>query len=134
MELLVFCFISYYNSMISEEDWIDLKTRLEKSKFRSRFHLKDADKEYIEKKGLSTIEDHAYDFILKRLAPAVIANDGKQTPMKGHPVFIAQHETALCCRGCMEKWHHIEKGRALTKTEIDYAISVIMHYIKDEIS
>lgn len=37
------------------------------------------------------IRQHAQDFIAKREAPAFIPNDGKQTPMKGHPVFIAQH-------------------------------------------
>lgn len=120
--------------MISEEDWLELKNRLGKSRFRSKFHLKESDKEYIRRKGLDVIESHAYDFINKRLAPAIIANDGRQTPMKGHPVFIAQHATALCCRGCMEKWHHIEKGRALTERQIEYAVSVIMLFLKDELS
>lgn len=123
-----------YEKMPKEEDWLNLKKRLSRSAFRSRFHLSDKDKKYIEEKGLDTIERHAYDFVNKRLAPAVILNDGKQTPMKGHPVFIAQHATALCCRSCTEKWHHIEKGRRMTYEEIDYAVSVIMHFIKDEIA
>lgn len=120
--------------MISEEDWLALKNRLGKSSFRSKFHLRESDKEYIRRKGLDVIESHAYDFINKRLAPAIIANDGRQTPMKGHPVFIAQHATALCCRGCMDKWHHIEKGSALTEGEIEYTVSVIMLFIKDELN
>ena len=69
-----------------------------------------------------------------RKLPAVFHGmvDGKQTPMKGHPVFIAQHATALCCRGCMEKWHHIGKGRELTEGEIEYTVSVLMRYIREE--
>lgn len=126
--------VGMYEKMTKEEDWLNLKKRLSRSAFRNRFHLSDKDKKYIEEKGLDTIERHAYDFVNKRLAPAVIFNDGKQTPMKGHPVFIAQHATALCCRSCAEKWHHIEKGRQMTYAEIDYAVSVIMRFIKDELA
>ncbi len=75
---------------------------LSKSKFRSSFHLKEKDIVYAKEKGYRVIEEHAYDFIGKRLAPKVILNDGKQTPMRGHPVFIAQHATGTCCRGCLE--------------------------------
>ena len=108
----------------------DLFERLAKSEFRSKFKLKAADKEYILKKGMETIERHAKDFIEKRVAPAEIMNDGKQTPMRGHPVFIAQHATACCCRGCIEKWHHFPKGRELTAAEQEYLVSVIMTWIK----
>ena len=103
---------------------------LNKSKFRSSFSLKQKDLEYIEKKGLSEIRKHAYDILEKRLVPADILNDGKQTPMRGHPVFIAQHATATCCRSCLEKWHHIPKGREITRQELDYIVEVIMMWIK----
>ena len=103
---------------------------LNNSKFRSSFSLKQKDLEYIEKKGLSEIRKHAYDILEKRLVPADILNDGKQTPMRGHPVFIAQHATATCCRGCLEKWHHIPKGREITRQELDYIVEVIMMWIK----
>ena len=109
-----------------------LFTRLSKSKFRSRFHLKQQDIDYINKKGLETIKEHAYDFVTKRLKPDFIPNDGKQTPMRGHPVFIAQHATATCCRGCLYKWHGIPKNRALTDKEIDYIVKVIMTFINKE--
>ena len=105
---------------------------LSKSKFRSSFHLKEKDKEYIKQKGMDTIESHAYDFLRKRLAPAYIPNDGKQTPMRGHPVFIAEHATATCCRGCLFKWYRIPKGRTLTKDELDYIVSIIKAWIKKE--
>lgn len=84
---------------------------LSKSNFRSKFHLKTKDIEYINEKGMDKIREHAYDFISKRLGPKTIPNDGRQTPMRGHPVFIAQHATATCCRGCLYKWHRIEKGK-----------------------
>ncbi len=106
--------------------------KLSKSKFRSSFHLRRYMLNYINEKGLDKIKEHAYDFIRKRLAPSVIPNDGKQTPMKGHPVFIAQHATATCCRGCLEKWHHIPKGRMLSEKEIDYIVNLIMLWINEE--
>lgn len=107
---------------------------LSKSKFRSSFHLKNKDFEYIERIGLDKIKEHAYDFIEKRLAPKNLINDGKQTPFKGHPVFLAQHATATCCRGCLYKWHHIEENRELTKSEIDYVVNIIMKWIDKEIN
>ena len=110
----------------------DIFERLDKSKFRSSFHLKEKDINYINKVGLNKINDHAYDFINKRLAMKVILNDGKQTPMKGHPVFIAQHATATCCRGCLYKWHKIEKNKDLSNEEIDYIVNIIMLWIRRE--
>ena len=114
------------SSVGQEYDLTDLFARLAKSDFRSRFHLTKKDKEYIAEKGFPTIRRHAEDFIAKRLAPAVIPNDGKQTPMRGHPVFLAQHATGCCCRGCFYKWHHIPAGRELTKEEQQYVVSVLM--------
>ena len=112
----------------------DIFDKLAKSDFRSKFKLKQKDKDYIFQKGLNTIEQHAYDFISKRLAPADIPNDGKQTPMKGHPVFIAQHATACCCRGCLSKWHKIAKGIELTQSQQDYVVKIIMEWIKRQLS
>ncbi len=105
---------------------------LSKSNFRSKFHLKVEDKKYIEKKGIDTIRKHAYDLITKRLAPKDLKNDGRQTPMKGHPVFIAQHATATCCRGCLYQWHKIPQGMELDKKQIDYVVNVIMAWINKE--
>ena len=83
-------------------------------------------------KGIDTIRAHAKDFVASRLAPAVIPNDGKQTPTKGHPVFIGQHATACCCRGCLRKWHYIPEKRALTEEEQDYVVNVLMSWIERE--
>ena len=92
-----------------------LFARLSRSKFRSRFRLGMKERQYCLEKGAPVIEQHAADFVAKRLAPALPANDGKQTPMRGHPVFIAQHATATCCRGCLAKWHNIPKGVSLSE-------------------
>jgi exodeoxyribonuclease V alpha subunit len=105
---------------------------LSKSKFRSSFHLKLKDKNYVKEHGMTVIRQHANDFITKRLAPDIILNDGKQTPMRNHPVFIAQHATATCCRGCLEKWYHIPKNRALTNEEITDIVDLIMLWITKE--
>ena len=112
--------------MTKEEWFAQLFDHLEHSKFRSSFHLKQRDIDYINEKGMDAIRDHAMDFIEKREAPAYIPNDGKQTPMKGHPVFIAQHATATCCRECIRKWHKIQPGRELSQIQQEYLVEVIM--------
>lgn len=107
----------------------DALLRLQSSNFRARFHLSEKDRQYIDEKGLDTIRKHAEDFVSKRLAPAVIENDGKQTPMHGHPVFVAQHATATCCRGCLEKWYHVKKGIQLTSLQQEKIVNLIMVWI-----
>lgn len=118
--------------MTKEQWYSQLFEQLDKSKFRNSFHLKQKDIDYIDSKGLDKIEEHARDFIAKREAPAVIPNDGKQTLMKGHPVFIAQHATATCCRECIRKWHKMKSGVELTQIQQDYLVDVIMKWIKKE--
>ena len=104
--------------------------RLSKSRFRSGFSLKGKELEYLRAKGLPVIMEHGSDFIDKRLAPADPVNDGKQTPMRGHPVFIAQHATATCCRTCLQKWHGIKgKGHALSDEEKKYVLAVIEKWL-----
>ena len=106
--------------------------KLQKSKFRSGFHLTKKDIEYINEKGLDVILTHAADFVAKRLAPAEIPNDGKQTPMRGHPVCVAQHACACCCRGCLNKWYRVPQGRALTRTEQQKTVNLLMAWIEKE--
>lgn len=110
----------------------NILSRLSKSKFRSSFHLKEKDIEYINKKGLDVIRSHAYDFLNKNIR-VKIAKDGKQTPMHGHPVFIAEHATATCCRGCIEKWYKFPKEKELTDEEIDFLVDIIMKWIEIEV-
>lgn len=118
------------SSESSAYDFTRLFERLAKSAFRSRFRLTQKDKSYIVAKGMATIRRHAIDFVTKRLAPAVIPNDGKQTPLRGHPVFLAQHATGCCCRSCLSKWHHIPAGRQLTEEEQQYIVAVLMTWIE----
>lgn len=119
-------------SSVMSSDVASLFLRLSQSRFRSSFYLNQKDRAIIADKGMATIREHARQIIAKRLAPAVIPNDGRQTPMRHgtSPVFIAQHATACCCRGCLEKWHHIPKGRALTADEQAYVVEVIMRWIE----
>ena len=115
-------------------DQLVILKKLSLSKFRSSFHLNKNMKAYVKEKGLSKIKEHAYEIISKRLKPAYIKNDGKQTPMKQtHPVFIAEHACACCCRSCLYKWHHIEKNRELTDTEVAYIVNLLMAWIEKEI-
>ena len=106
--------------------------KLQKSKFRSGFHLDEKNVRYIDEKGLDVIRSHAADFGAKRLAPAEIPNDGKQTPMRGHPVFVAQHACACCCRGCLNKWYRVPQGRALTESEQRRIVNLLMAWIEKE--
>jgi hypothetical protein len=103
---------------------------LKKSKFRSKFKLTEKDRQYIQDKGINTIRQHAIDFIAARIASQYPKNDGKQTPMKGHPVFIAQHATATCCRSCIQKWYGIKKGKELTDQEIQFLVKLIMRWLE----
>ncbi|CAI1126242.1 DUF4186 domain-containing protein [Serratia entomophila] len=99
--------------------------RLQSSPFRAKFRLNPKDRLYLESKGLPLILSHARDFIESRLADAQPKNDGKQTPMRGHPVFVAQHATATCCRGCLAKWHDIAQGQPLSEEQKRYIVQVI---------
>ena len=107
--------------------------KLSRSAFRSRFHLTKKDRDYINEKGLDTIRRHAEDFVRDRLSPAFPENDGKQTPMRGHPVFIAQHACACCCRGCLYKWYKVREGKALTETQQTKIVNLLMAWIEKEL-
>ena len=107
--------------------------KLKNSDFRARFHLTEKDKAYIAEKGMDTVRKHAEEFVRIRLAPAYPPNDGKQTPMRGHPVFVAQHACACCCRGCLEKWYRVPQGKELTKSQQEKIVNLLMAWISEEI-
>ncbi len=113
--------------MQSIEEALD---KLEKSTFRSSFHLTEKDKEYYSEKGEEIIKQHAADFVKTKLAPAEPYKDGKQTPTHGHPVFKAQHATATCCRGCLNKWYKVPMHKELTETQKEKIVNLIMAWIK----
>ncbi|MDF7675538.1 DUF4186 domain-containing protein [Neisseriaceae bacterium ESL0693] len=106
--------------------------RLKQSAFRAKFTLYPKERSYLETKGMTTIMSHAADFIRQRLAPAMPKNDGKQTPWKGHPVFIAQHATATCCRHCLQKWHQIAEGQELSAEQQHYILNVIQAWLTQD--
>jgi len=112
----------------------DLFAALARSPFRSRFKLQGRELQYLRDKGMPVVLQHAADFIAKRLAPAHPTNDGKQTPFRNHPVFVAQHATATCCRGCLQKWHRIEQGRELTEGEQRYVVGVIERWLTSHLT
>ena len=113
-------------------DTDDLFAQLQRSRFRSRFRLGARETAYLEQRGLATVIEHADRFIAERLAPAQPKNDGRQTPMRNHPVFIAQHATATCCRSCLEKWHRIPQGVELDATEQSYVVGVIRRWLESQ--
>ncbi len=108
--------------------------KLQNSRFRSSFHLSEKDKAYVREKGLETIERHARDLIHSRLSPAYPKNDGKQTPMSGHPVFKAMHGTATCCRGCLYRWYKVPQGQPLSSDQEEKIVRLIMAWIEKQLS
>lgn len=103
---------------------------LARSAFRRRFALGVREGKYLGEKGVETVLTQAHDMIGRRLAPPAPPNDGKQTPMRGHPVFIAQHATATCCRSCLAKWHAIPAGRALHAVERQHVVDAIERWLR----
>ncbi len=124
---------TYFKGGESVQTLDEALDKLDKSKFRSGFKLSEKDFEYIEEKGIESIKVHAAEFVKSRLAPKDIPNDGKQTPMKGHPVFIAQHACACCCRGCLNKWYNVEMNKELTLTQQEKIVNLLMAWIDREI-
>jgi hypothetical protein len=110
-------------------DLDDLFAALPRSAFRAKFRLDAADQAYLRAKGLDAVALHAAAFVAERLAPAAPARDGRQTPWRGHPAFVAQHATATCCRGCLEKWHAIPRGREMSGAEQAHAVAAIRRWL-----
>jgi hypothetical protein len=102
--------------------------------FRAKFHLRGRERVTAELSSPSTLRLHARDLITRRLAPAEPHKDGKQTPYRGHPVFVAQHATATCCRTCLQRWHGIPKGHELSREERGYVVYVICRWIESELA
>ena len=109
-------------------------SKLERSRFRSSFSLSQEDRDTIQKKGMEVIRCHAEDFVRTKLAPAHPVNDGRQTPMRTHPVFKAMHATACCCRGCLNKWYRVPMDRELTESEQVRVVNLLMAWIDRQMS
>jgi Fe-S-cluster containining protein len=113
-------------------NWPELRARLAQSRFRSRFRLSESDRALIAREGWETIAGHSRKIVRERLAPAAPRNDGRQTPMRGHPVFVAQHATATCCRGCLETWWKFPKGIPIPPERQARLVDFLMAWIKRE--
>jgi hypothetical protein len=111
-----------------------LFNRLEKSAFRRRFRLSGRDLVYANARGIDVLTGHARAMLDTRLFGADPVRDGKQTPYRGHPVFVAQHATGTCCRGCLQKWHGIPKGHALSPEQADYVVGVIRAWLERQLT
>lgn len=114
-------------------DYTAVLDRLAESSFRRRKRLLGTELEQLRAKGIEEIGMHARRLVGERLGPSQPVNDGRQTPYRGHPVFIAQHATATCCRSCLEIWHRIPKGRPLNQPECDYVARLIEAWLRREI-
>ncbi len=139
MWLSFFYFCQYYAKNIMQRVKIiqtiaEALEKLQKSDFRSSFHLRAKDKEYVRSRGMETIRRDAAKFVADRLAAAQPKNDGRQTPMKGHPVFIAQHATGCCCRGCLNKWYHVPRGVPLSAEQQQKIVNLLLAWIEKEMA
>jgi predicted Fe-S protein YdhL (DUF1289 family) len=114
-------------------DLDDLFAALSRSGFRRRFRLRGPELAYLRGRGIEAVMEHAAGFIAARLAVAEPAHDGRQTPMRNHPAFVAQHATATCCRGCLRKWHRIPEGRALTDDETRHVLAAMERWLRGQL-
>jgi len=117
---------------LDDKEWKALKTKLARAKLLSKFDMGEPEIEYVNSRGLDILELHAADFIKKRLAPAEPKNDGRQTPLKGHPVFVAQHATGTSDRERLEKFHGIRQGIELSEKQIKYVVNIIIRWIEEK--
>lgn len=118
---------------LSDKDWNALKKKLTADGRFEKFSLGEPEQEYVTSRGMDILRLHATDFVNKRLAPANPKNDGRQTPTKGHPVFIAQHATGCNDRDSLEQFFGIKKGRELTEGEVEMVVNVILGWIEEHL-
>lgn len=118
--------------MHEEYDLIIALNKLKRSKFRSSFKLDEKDIDTINKKGFEIIRQHAFEILNNRIKIKK-QNDGRQTPLKGYFIFIAQHATATCCRGCIKKWYNIPENSVLSNQQLDFFADLLVFWIKQQI-
>ena len=118
---------------LTDKDWNALKKKLEKDGRLEKFSLGESEQEYVTSRGMDILRLHATDFVNKRLAPAEPKNDGRQTPAKGHPVFIAQHATGCNDRDSLEEFFGIKKGKELSEAQVSKVVDVILRWIAEHL-
>lgn len=95
---------------MTDKEWQELKQKLAADGRFEKFVLGEAEQEYVASRGMDILRLHATDFVKKRLAPAAPKNDGRQTPTKGHPVFIAQHACGCSDREAWRSFMILKRG------------------------
>ena len=106
--------------------------RIAASSFRRKFRLQGRELAYLQTWGLPHVMRQAEEILRTRVAPELPKNDGRQTPWRNHPVFVAQHATGTCCRGCIEKTYGIAKGHALTDDELRHVLAAIERWLSSQ--
>jgi len=114
-------------------DLDDVFRRLAASPFRRKFRLQGRELAYLQTWGVPHVMKQAADLIRTRVAPAEPKNDGRQTPWRNHPVFVAQHATATCCRGCLEKTYGIAKDHELDEEELKHVLAAIERWLLSQL-
>jgi Domain of unknown function (DUF4186) len=85
------------------------------------------------RKGRVGLQIAARRRLVTSVGPSEPMRDGYQTPLEGNVIYYAQHAVACCCRKCIEYWHGIPQGEALTESQIDYLADLVMQFVADRI-
>ncbi|WP_438023421.1 DUF4186 family protein [Sorangium sp. So ce233] len=85
------------------------------------------------RKGRAALRDAARKRLETSVGRAKHPLEGRQTPFSGTVILHAQHAVASCCRTCIEYWHAIPAGAALTPAELDYLLELVMLYIAERL-
>lgn len=118
---------------LTDKYWNELKKKLTDGGRFDKFTLGEPEQDYVTSRGMEILRLHAADFVNKRLAPANPKNDGRQTPTKGHPVFIAQHACGCNDRDSVAEFFEFEKGRELSDDEVTLIVDVILRWIEEHL-
>lgn len=119
---------------ISDKDWEKLQEKISQSDYRAEIDLDEEEFSYIESRGMDMLVQHAHDFVERRLGPAKPRNEGKQTPLKGHPIFLAQHATGSNSRQALAEFHDIPEGKKLTEDQMAYVTDLILRWLHERIA
>lgn len=106
---------------------------LAKTKYRRQYVLSPKLKEYCRQTGMEKLRRKAFEIVREKVSSPYYKGEGRQTPLDGHPIYIAMHATGTCCRTCLEVWHSIVSGRRLTEKDIIYIVDTIMEWIKRQL-
>ena len=108
----------------------ELLRRLRASSKHRRVHLGPREYALAERKGIETLKAEARKIVLTRISELRGVSDGRQTPMRGHPVFLAQHATGICCRDCVLEWHGIPKRGVMSAKQLNHLHSVLAAWLE----